>query len=293
MSHGAEIKAAIRKIQDRFSSQGGFSLYGRESIRPDATAWAVLALEACGSDRNLSISACRYLASVQHIDGRLSVIQGQKEPFWPTFLTILAWKKIPGFENELDLALKFLLRSTGKHMPKQIDSPFAHDTSIKGWPWIENTHSWVEPTSLAVLALRVCDYGKHERVQEAVRMILDRQLPCGGWNYGNTLVFGKHLMPSPECTGHALCALIGYTEPDVVKSSIDYLNREVSRIRTPLALSWSIFGLTAWSHSPSEAQKWVLESLSLQNKYGSYDTTLLAQLIIAYFTCGDLLRLLI
>jgi len=292
MPHGAEIKAAIRKIQNRFSPQGGFSLYGRESIRPDATAWAVLALEASGMDRNLSISACRHLAKKQHPDGRLTVIEDQKDPFWPTFLSILAWKKIPGFENELNLAVKFLLKTTGKHMPKQIDSPFAHDTSIKGWPWIENTHSWIEPTSLAVLALRACGYSDHERVQEAVRMILDRQLPSGGWNYGNTRVFGKHLMPIPECTGHALCALAGNTEPDVVRSSINYLNREVSRIRTPLALSWSIFGLTAWSNSPLAAQKWILESLSLQNKYGSYDTTLLSQLITAYFTSGDLLSLL-
>jgi hypothetical protein len=286
---GAEIKAAIKKIQNRYLPQGGFSLYGRESIRPDATAWAVLALEACGSARNLSISACRYLAKVQRPDGRLTVIEGQKGSFWPTFLSILAWKKIPGFESELDLALKFLLKTTGKHMPKQIDSPFAHDTSIKGWPWIENTHSWIEPTSLAVLALRVCGYGKHERIQEAVHMILDRQLPSGGWNYGNSLLFGKQLMPIPECTGHALCALADIIEPEVVKSSINYLNREVSGIRTPLALSWSIFGLTAWSNQPLKTLDWILESLALQSKYGSYDTALLSQLLVAYFTSGDLL----
>jgi hypothetical protein len=122
-------------------------------------------------------------------------------------------------------------------------------------------------------------------------MILDRQLPGGGWNYGNTFVFGKQLMPIHECTGLALCALTGYTEPDVVGSSITYLKREIRRIRTPLTLSWSIFGLTAWSNQPDRISDWILESLALQKKYGTYDTATLSQLIVAYFTSGDLLSL--
>jgi len=122
-------------------------------------------------------------------------------------------------------------------------------------------------------------------------MILDRQLPDGGWNYGNTFVFGKELLPIPTCTGHALCALAGYTELDVLKLSIDYLNREARKIRTPLSLAWSIFGLTAWSNQPHKAHDWILESLALQSKYGTYDTALLSQLIVAYFTSGNLLSL--
>jgi hypothetical protein len=59
-----------------------------------------------------------------------------------------------------------------------------------------------------------------------------------------------------------------------------------------LALAWIIFGLAAWSHKPASANDSILESLSLQEKYGSYDTTLLSQLVVAYFTQGDLLSLL-
>lgn len=287
------IEATLEKIQERSLQEGGFALYHGKSFRPDATAWAVLALEAFDGNQNLATSACRRLARGQLPDGRLPIIEGHPESYWPTSLALLAWTKIPGFEQESKRAAEFLLTSTGFHQKNQEDAIFGHDTSIKGWPWIENTHSWIEPTSLAVLALKACGHGGHHRVHEAIRMILDRQLPAGGWNYGNTFVFGKELPPIPESTGCALCALAGNTELDAVRSSLNYLNREVKRVRTPLALSWSIFGLTAWSNSPSEAQKWVLESLNLQNKYGNYDTTLLSQLIIAYFTCGDLLRLLI
>jgi hypothetical protein len=203
----------------------------------------------------------------------------------------MAWKKIQRFERELRKAAEFLLSNTGRYLPEQDDGVFGHDTSIRGWPWIENTHSWIEPTSLTILALKVSDYGKHERVQEAVHMLLDRQLPSGGWNYGNTTVFGKELPPIPQSTGHALCALAGFTEPDSVKLSIDYLNREVRKIRTPLSLAWSIFGLKAWSNRHLKTPDWIMESLTLQRKYGAYNTALLSQLIVAYFTSGDFLSL--
>jgi hypothetical protein len=276
---------------NRSLPEGGFAISRGEPFRADATAWAVLALEAYRGSRDLTVSACRRLSECQLLDGRLSAVDGHPEAYWPTALALFAWKTVPGFEKELDRAIQFLIVSSGKISPKQDNDLVVHDTSIKGWPWIENTHSWIDPTSIAILALKACGYEKHERVLEAVRMILDRQLPAGGWNYGNTVVFGKQLRPIPESTGHALCALAGYAEAKDVKSSINYLNHEVVRIRTPLALSWSILGLTAWSNRPVQARDWILESLALQKKYGTYDTSLLAQLIIAYCTTGDFLSL--
>jgi hypothetical protein len=233
------------------------------------------------------------MAGSQLSDGRIPVIKEDPTAFWPTPLAMLAWKKVGGFELELNLSADFLLATTGYHYPRKEGAPIGHDTSIKGWPWIENTHSWIEPTSLSVLALDACGYGKHARVMEAVKMLLDRQLPDGGWNYGNTKVFGKKLLPIPESTGHALCALAGNAEPVDVNLSINYLNRQAGRVRTPLALSWSIFGLTAWSNQPHKTHDWILESLALQSKYGTYDTALLSQLVVCYFTSGNFLSLFV
>jgi hypothetical protein len=285
------IAATVQTIRDRSLPEGGFAIYAKESFRPDATAWAVMALETDSGTRDLTIPACQRLAKSQLSDGRIPLIDGHAESFWPTALAILAWKKVAGFERQVELALQFLLTATGRHWPKQKDAPIAHDTSIEGWPWIENTHSWIEPTSLSTLALKVCGYAGHNRVLEAKRMILDRQLPSGGWNYGNTKVFGTMLRPNPVCTGHALSALAGLTESSHVELSLDYLRQKIEHLRTPLALSWAVFGLAAWSDRPVEARKWILESLSLQKRYGTYETTLLAQLVVAYFTSGDLLSL--
>jgi hypothetical protein len=77
---------------------------------------------------------------------------------------------------------------------------------------VAGTHSWIEPTALGVIALKAAGHERHERVQEAIRMILDRQLPHGGWNYGNTFVFGRELRPMPESSGAALAGLAGQVE---------------------------------------------------------------------------------
>jgi hypothetical protein len=285
------IESTIQSIRGISLPEGGFACHRGESFRPDATAWAVLALEAYPGNRDLTLPACWRLAKSQLSDGRIPVIDGHPESYWPTALAVLAWKKVAGFERQVELALRFILNATGIHRPKQKNAPIADDPSIKGWPWIENTYSWIEPTALSTLALKVCGFAGHNRVLEAKKMILDRQLSSGGWNYGNTRVFGTMLRPNPVCTGHALSALTGLTEPGHVELSLDYLHHEIEHVRTPLSLSWAIFGLAAWSEALPEARKWILDSLSLQKRYGTYETTLLAQLIVAYFTTGDLLSL--
>ena len=281
------VESAVQTIRNRFSPEAGFAMYGNEFFRPDSTAWAVMALEVCSDKRDLTLAACRRLAKSQLSDGRVAIVDAHPRTYWPTALSLMAWLMLDGFEREKASALQFLLAAFGRHWSKKEDAPLSHDTSIRGWPWVENTHSWVEPTAMAVLALSACGYGRHRRVSEALKMILDRQLPTGGWNYGNTKVYGKILRPNLACTGSALSALGGQVDQKKVELSIGYLYRQIQKVRTPLTLSWAIFGLTAWSNRPPNARERILESLSLQKRYGVYNTVLLSQLVIAYVTFGD------
>ena len=59
------------------------------------------------------------------------------------------------------------------------------------------------------MALRAAGRASHPRVREAVRLLCDRALDEGGWNYGNTRVFANTLQPFPATTGIALTALAG------------------------------------------------------------------------------------
>jgi len=111
-------------------------------------------------------------------------------------------------------------------------------------------------------------------------MVLDRQLPHGGWNYGNTLVFGKELHPMPESTGAGLAGLAGLVGRDVVLPSLSYLQDKVTRLRTPISLGWSLLGLAAWDLSPPNAEALAERCLANQGRYGEYETSALSLLIL-------------
>jgi len=132
-----------------------------------------------------------------------------------------------------------------------------------------------------MLALRCASLDKHQRMRMAIAMMLDRQLPSGGWNYGNTTVYGNMLVAAPESTAHALAALGRVVERSRVAKSIDLLRTELESIRTPLTLSWGIMGLAAWGERPKAADSWLEKSFLMQERYGAYDTCLLAQLVVA------------
>jgi hypothetical protein len=216
----------------------------------------------------------------QHRDGRLCVNNTHPASYWPTPLAILAWQDSPSCREAQQRAIHFLLQTTGFHFPRESDAPTAHDSSLKGWPWVDETHSWVEPTVLGIMALRATGHGKHNRVQEAVNMLMNRQLPHGGWNYGNTLVFGKELHPMPENTGAALASLVAAVDREAVLPSLTYLHNEVARLRTPISLGWGLLGLAAWQMYPPNVVALVERCLENQKRYGEYETSALCLLFL-------------
>jgi hypothetical protein len=264
----------------RALSDGGFSGRPDGHFQTDSTAWGILAFRACGGSEELLERFRAVLTREQLADGRICVRKDSPESYWPTPLAMLAWQDSQAHQSAQQRAARFLLQTTGLHFPRASDSPSAHDTLLKGWPWVDGTHSWVEPTALCIMALRGAGYGNHERVREAVRMLLDRQLPHGGWNYGNTIMFGKELHPMPESTGAVLAGLAGMVERDTVLPSLRFLQAEVTRLHTPISLGWSLLGLAAWNLLPTNAKILVERCLANQERYGEYETSALCLLFL-------------
>lgn len=271
----------MKLLESRSLPEGGFPARGGDPFRSDATAWAILALSRLVPGHPLMGPARDRLKTAQDPDGRVSMSREHEEAFWPTALSVLAWHGSEAHEPHSSRGVQFLLKTTGQHRSKNPDDPVGHDPSIPGWPWIDGTHSWIEPTALGVIALQVAGHGQHNRVREAIRMMLDRQLPHGGWNYGNTTVFGRELHPMPESTGAALTGLVGQAEQGTVARSLDYLQGEVGRLRTPISLGWGLLGLAAWDLWPSNGAALVERCLANQARYGEYDTSALCLLLLA------------
>ena len=264
----------LKILINRVLPDGGFAQQPGSIYCPDATAWAVMALDVAGEHTGLINPARSRLAAGQGPDGRVTTSKEHPDSFWPTSPAVLAWQGSIPHQEAMQKAVSFLLQSAGSVWEKRADSIFAHDPSVPGWSWNDNAFSWVEPTSLGILALASAGQGEHARVDDGVRLLMDRQLPRGGWNYGNTIVYDQELLPQPDNTGIALTALASRVDRKDVQSSLNYLHDKVQNLRSPRSLSWAIIGLGAWGQRPASAPDMILESLDLQDRFGNYDTTL-------------------
>jgi len=203
----------------------------------------------------------------------------------------MAWHNKTKFQDNQNKAVDFMLNFSGLHW-KNRNSFIGHDTFIKGWPWIENTHSWVEPTSMAMIALEIAGKKNHPRINEAKKMLLDRQLESGGWNYGNTTIFDQQLRPMVESTGIALSALHNKVEKKTIDKSLKYLQDNIKKLKTPLSLGWGLLGLSAWDIAPSDKNGLIEKCLEQQEIFGTYNTIQLSLLLIALIAENGIVDLL-
>ncbi|MBW3599511.1 MAG: hypothetical protein KY475_19840 [Planctomycetes bacterium] len=221
--------------------------------------------------------ALRHLAEAQCEAGGVGIRRGEPNPQWPTSLAILAWQTSQDvrYRENLHKAIDSLLAVRGETMPRTPD--LGHDTTLSAWPWVAGTHSWVEPTALAVLSLKAVGQSEHPRTREAVRMLIDRQIPGGGCNYGNTFCLGQKLRPHAQPTGLALAALAGESKgASRITASVAWLARNIDA-RTPVqSLCWALIGLAAHGAAPKNADSWLQDAWRRVSDRGvsSYKTAL-------------------
>ena len=230
----------------------------------EPTALAAMALSAHVQAAELVAGGLEWLVGIQQADGAVPVATKMDGPHWTTALALLAWCHTDPvhrerFHSQTERAAAWLIEAKGIPLPRN-ERLQDHDTTLVGWSWVAQTHSWIEPTSYAVLALRAAGQADHARAREGVRLILDRALPDGGWNYGNRRVLTHVLRPFPATTGASLTALAGEPRTPEIDRSIEYLSHELQRVRTPLSLSWGVIGLRAWGALPTDAENWLEET---------------------------------
>jgi hypothetical protein len=223
----------------------------------EPTALAALALHVHG--RSLEARpALDWLGKIQSDDGSVGVREGEATPAWPTSLAVIAWKTIAPeqFGGRIERAAAWILSARGETTPRAVE--FGHDTEIPGWSYAEATHSWIEPTSLHVIALKSVGRGEHARTRDGVRMLIDRQIPFGGCNYGNTSVLGQMLRSHVQPTGIALLALAGENDPSGrVSTSVKWLRQAIGPRTTAASLSWALLALRAQGELPNQADEWL------------------------------------
>lgn len=238
----------------------GYSPQGTTAAEP--TAIASLAFAAHGRPA-AALTAADQLVTLQQANGEVGVRSGESTPGWPTSLAVVAWQAAQqlgarSFSANINRALAWLLTTTNRGESIERSDMFGHNTELVGWAYAEGTHSWVEPTAFAVLALKAADRDQAPATREGVAVLIDRQLPDGGLNYGNTFVLGQLIRPHIQPTGIALVALARETDPSGrLDKSIAWLHRSIGPDTTPLSLAWATLGLTAQRKSLPQTDEWL------------------------------------
>lgn len=250
---------------------GGYHPGGPVASEPTALAGLALAREGRLEEAK---AAGDWLARLQTSAGSVGVTESQPTPCWATGLAILLWQTLdanserPSYREPIERAVRFALADHGKPLPQHWH--FAHDTTLIGWSWAANTHSWLEPTAMFVLALRAVGQSQHDRTREAVRLLIDRLLPEGGANYGNTVVLGNTLLPHVQPTGLVLWALANEPHDDPrIERSLAYLERVLPQTSATASLCYGLIGLTAHGRRPRDADQWLIEAYRRTTKSDS------------------------
>ena len=247
----------IERLLHAVNDAGAWGYRSDSTGAAEPTALAALALTANNCASEHVSAALGWLAGLQREDGAVPISSEAEAPYWPTSFALIAWLRCATQDNEIygvqtNKALAWLLEARGQKVPPD-PNIHDHDTTLVGWSWVAGTHSWIEPTAQALLALRAAGQAQHARTREGVALILDRALPGGGWNYGNRRVLEHVLRPFPATTGVALAALAGERREARIDAAIDCLTEELQRVRAPLSLAWGLIGLRGWNAQPPKA----------------------------------------
>ncbi|QDU90112.1 hypothetical protein Pla175_35120 [Pirellulimonas nuda] len=235
---------------------GGYAAEGPVASEP--VAWAAVALHRAGH-AGPADSACRWLAESQSADGSVGVTRSEPAPAWPTALAIYAWTTVaPGrFADPIARALDWGLSVQGETMPRRDN--IGHDPSLLGWSWAAATHAWLEPTSFFVRALDAAGHANHPRAQQGRRLLVDRLLPEGGANYGNTMVLGQTLLPHVQPSGIVMWALPTHDAADPrVGKTLDWLEASLAPDLATASLAFASLGLAAHGRGAAKSRPLLL-----------------------------------
>lgn len=253
------LDSARRLLLEAQGEQGGWPAAPAFPLTTESTSLGLLAVSfASGeSSRAAANSAIGWLRARQRPDGSWPHSDQVPHGGWVTSLAVLALSRLPEEKTAADAGARWLLGQEGRGygwMTKLMFLLFPErkavqlDPDLIGWPWYPDTFSWIEPTSYSLMALKsrrpdLRSRHVRARIDEAERMILDRECLGGGWNYGNSRVLDEELWPYPDTTALALIALQDFPRPEPLERSLATLEAMVQDRVSVLGLALAVLAL--------------------------------------------------
>ena len=232
---------------------GGWAYFNSVQESLEATCLAELAL---APERPASSSAAiLFLLKSQLSDGGWPAFLGDSEGSWTTALALCTLNSTGDFTAAREKAFRWLYAERGREGHwfwrwkfKTSDRNVRFDPDKYGWPWVTGSASWVIPTAFSIIAIEqftVCNRSEEseKRIHLGVEMLLDRACVDGGWNSGNSLVYGVPLRPHVEATAIALLALQDEQRTEMIQKSLSWLRQNAASVDSVSSLAWCILSL--------------------------------------------------
>ena len=234
----------INRLTSFFLPAGGVPYYKGGGPSAEPTFLAALALSASGAPAERAKPLFSWVLTLQNMDGSVSVNPGHRgQGLWLTAQAAIVFHHYELKEN-LKRAQDFLLSLRSVTVAN--DPRLKQDNTLAGWPWVPGTFGWVEPTAWSLIALHLSGQAGHPRAVEGRKLLLDRRIPSGGWNYGNPSLDDKELLPFWDTTGLALTALCGQADIDRLRPSLDLVEKRQDKIESLCGLAWAVISLQAY-----------------------------------------------
>jgi hypothetical protein len=130
------------------------------------------------------------------------------------------------------------------------DTHVRFDPTKYGWGWGSDSVSWVIPTAMAIVAVNggrrlglIQGREVERRIALGSSMLWDRMCPGGGWNAGNSVVYGVPLAPNIEATSISLLALQGNLHGPEADRSLFWLL--AADCQSAYSTAWKVLALQA------------------------------------------------
>lgn len=243
----------VNELRRRELPGGGWSFSGSPQMSLEATCLAVFSVLA---EQPLATSqVVRPLLRAQLSDGSWPSFTGDEESSWTTALAICALNSANDLSGARERGQSWLLKREGREGNwfwrwkfKLADRAVRFDPDCYGWPWLPGSASWVIPTAFSIIAIKqftACNRtdATERRIHLGADMLLNRVCVGGGWNSGNSIVYGVPLPAHAEATAIALLALQDEERTPVISASLAWLKQKSAGIESVESLAWCILGL--------------------------------------------------
>ena len=249
----------IQELHRRELPDGGWSFSGSSQMSLETTCLASFSVLA--EQPSSAPHVVWPLLHAQLSDGSWPSFVGDGEPSWTTALAICVLNSANDSSGARERGQSWLLKTKGREGGwfwrwkfKLADRAVRFDPDRYGWPWLPGSASWVIPTAFSVIAIKqftACSRTEvsERRIRLGVEMLLDRTCVEGGWNSGNSVVYGVPLRPHVEATAIALLALQDERRTETIQRSLAWLKQQATVINSGSSLAWCILSLFVYQES--------------------------------------------